>query len=488
VPVSSSYALAGGTRYGFTVGSYDKRYPLVVDPGIRYSTFLGGSLNDEAFGIEVGGRDVYVTGSTQSLDFPTTLGALDSTENGSDDVFVTKFDNEGEELIYSTYLGGTLSDVGESVAVDGSGHAYITGETESANFPTTLGVVQPTLRGTEDAFVAKLDANGTRLVYSTYLGGTLPDQGRGIEVQAGHAYVAGVTFSSDYPVTPDSFDASFNGVTEAFVTKLDSGGDSIAYSTFLGGALDDVGRGITLRGGFAYVTGYTGSVDFPTKAAVQPTNRGARDAFVTKFDTDGMATIFSTYLGGTSFDEGYGVEADGQGNAYVTGDTFSADFPVTLGAWDETYNLNGDAFVTKLDESGAMLIYSTYLGGIGSDGARSVSIDGSGNATAGNAYVAGSTNSLDFDVTPGAFQPVYGGGTSDAFLTEFTVDGAALLYSTYLGGQNRDTARSVSVRDGDPYMTGFTTSATFPTTPGAWDEEWNGNRDAFVTAFDLRSG
>jgi hypothetical protein len=218
VAVESRYWLTrasdGSIAHGFALGSdYDPRYPLVIDPGVNFSTFLGGFANEEAFGITVGGRHVYVTGSTQSPNFPTTPGAFDQTINGSDDVFVSKLSEDGSELVYSTFLGGTASDVGEDVAVDGA-HAYIAGETESVDFPTTARAFDASYNGNEDAFLTKLDSRGGSLVYSTYLGGAAQDQARGLDVSGGQVYVTGETSSPDFPTTPEAFDPTHNGLED----------------------------------------------------------------------------------------------------------------------------------------------------------------------------------------------------------------------------------------------------------------------------------
>jgi hypothetical protein len=499
-PKPASYQLIGGARRAATVdyivrderraivgfkvrGEYDPRYPLVVDPVVSYSTFLGGFGNEETFGIAVGGRDAYVTGSTRSADYPVTPGAFQALPNGSDDVFVTRLSADGSALVYSTFIGGTGSDVGEDVAVDGA-HAFVTGETESPDFPTTPDSFDPSYNGSEDAFVLKLDASGSDLVYSTFLGGTGQDQARGIAVTGGQAYVVGETFSVDFPLSGEAPQGNHGG-EDAFVTNVDARGERLVYSTLLGGAADDVGRAIDVRGSTATVTGFTDSADFPaTAGAAQEVSGGGRDAFATRFDVHGTIAA-STYLGGASSDEAFGIVTDGASDSYVTGVTASADFPVTPRAFSDHNNGGDDAFVTKLSaEMG--LVYSTYLGGAADDNGRGIDVDGSGQSSRGNAFVTGTTSSLDFPVTPDAFQGTYRGGRSDAFVTELNLDGSAPVYSTYLGGGQRDSGRAVIVRGGDAYVTGFTTSFNFPTTPGAYDPTFNGNRDVFVTRFDLR--
>jgi beta-propeller repeat-containing protein len=500
VPVRSRFSLAkgghGARAFGFKLGAYDRSRPLVIDPGVAYSTYLGGTGSDESFGIAVDGAgSAYVTGDTVSSDFPTTVGTFDTDYNGGQDAFVTKLDSAGS-LVYSTVLGGTSSEVGKGIALDGAGNAYVTGDTFSSDFPTTAGAFDTGSNGGYDAFVTKLDSSGSGLAYSTYLGGTGYDQGNGIAVDgAGSAYVTGYT-NSPFPTTAGAFDTSFNGAYDAFVTKLDSSGASLAYSTYLGQTAFDQGNDIAVDGaGSAYVTGYFTTAGFPTTAGAFDTSfNGGFDAFVTKLDSAGAALVYSTYLGGTSDDDGFGIAVDGAGSAYVTGYTASAgpgtgtSFPTTTGAFDTTYNGGYDGFVTKLGNTGATLSYSTFLGGTGYDQGNGVAVDGSGRA-----YVTGYTNStpggsvtdVPFPTSAGAFDTTYN-GAYDAFLTKVDVAGATLPYSTFLGGTGGDFGYAIAV-DGageGAYLTGRTASGDFPT-GAAFDETFNGTGDAFVTKFDV---
>jgi hypothetical protein len=356
VPVESRYQLQGDGGYGFAVGAYDPRYPLVIDPGLDYSTFLGGADFDQGWGIAVRDGRAYVTGFTNSTDYPTTTGAFDTSLNSPDDAFVTKLNASGSRLVYSTYLGGTNRDLGFDIAVDGMSRAHVTGRTSSTDFPTTTGAFDTTFNfgiNGVDAFVTKLNASGSALAYSTFLGGTDGDQGLGIAVDgSGGAYVTGTTQSTDFPTTAGAFDRIYNGgFRDAFVTKLNASGSALAYSTFLGGADQDEGLGMAVDGsGRAYVTGFTFSTDYPTTtSAFDRTPNGESDAFVTKLNASGSALAYSTFLGGTSFDQGLAI-AVRDGRTYVTGVTFSTGFPTTTGAFDTT--LGGiDAFVTKLPTS-----------------------------------------------------------------------------------------------------------------------------------------
>jgi hypothetical protein len=499
VAVQSRYVVgkSGGAAqaYGFELGAYDPSQPLVIDPGLVYSTYLGGSSTDTGEAIAVDGAgSAYVTGRADSASFPTTPGAFDVNRNGSSDAFVTKLSPDGSALAYSTFLGGTSIDQGNGIAVDGAGIAYVTGETSSSNFPTTPGALDSALNGNDDAFVTKLSADGSALSYSTYLGGTGNiDSGNDITVDgAGSAYVTGETISTDFPTTPGAFDTTPGSIYEAFVTKLDAAGASLVYSTYLGGSGSfDHGRGIAVdSAGSAYVSGSTSSANFPTTVgAYDTTHNGDDDAFVTKLDPTGSSLAYSTFLGGNTFDGSSGIALGAGGNVYITGSTSSSDFPATAGAFDTTYNSDGDAFVTKLNAAGSALAYSTFLGGTGAggtgyDAGSGIAVDGTGRA-----WVTGRTDSVVFPTTTGAFDTLYG-PVGDAFVTQLNAVGSALSYSTFLGGSTggstggTDQGSDVALDwTGDVYVAGYTTSSDFPTTAGAFDPSSNGGFDAFVTKF-----
>ena len=494
VPVPSRFALGRSDSVGFALGpGYKRRYPLVIDPGLVYSTYMGGSSFDAGSEVALDGAgNVFVAGYTTSADFPTTPGAFDTTSNGSYDAFVTKLDASGAALLYSTYLGGGNDDYGVGLAPDSAGNAYVTGATYSANFPTTPGAFDTTLNGGgADVFVTKLDASGAALLYSTYVGGTnesVGDRGSGIALDgAGNAYVAGGTGSPDFPTTPGAFDTTFNGGgADAFVTKLDASGASLLYSTFLGGSGADGASGLALDGGGnAYVIGTTVWTDFPTTPGAFDTSfNGDFDSFLTKLDTNGAALLYSTFLGGSAGDFPSGLALDGAGNAYVAGQTGSPNFPTTPGAFDTTPNGEDDSFLTKLNASGTALLYSTYVGGNRYDSGSAVAID-----DGGSVYVAGVTVSTDFPTTPGAFDRTWN-GFLDGFLTKLDANGAALLYSTYLGGSSFESCCAVALDGtGSAYLTGNTPSTDFPTTPEAFDTTFNGGAaDAFLTKLDPVAG
>jgi len=390
-----------------------------------------------------------------------------------------------DPMVYAGFLGGSDNDWGEGIAVDSSGSAYVTGHTSSMDFPATPGSFDTTFNGGlyGDAFVAKLDATGSALVYATFLGGGSHDFGGGIATDSsGSAYVTGHTFSVDFPATSGSFDATFNGVRDAFVARLSPTGSALVYATFLGGGSDDYSLGIAVSSsGNAYVTGRTWSPDFPvTSGSFDTTFNGLSDAFAVKLNTVGSALVYATLLGGGDDDWGWRMAIDSSGSAYVTGYTNSPDFPVTPGSFDTTFNGLSDAFAVKLDAPGSALIYATFLGGGGNEEGRDIAVDASGNA-----YVTGVTWSTDFPVTPGSFDTAYN-GSGDAFVAKMDATGSAIVYATFLGGSGEDWGDGIAIdSSGSTYVTGHTWSTGFPTMPGSFDTTYNGDCDAFVARLNV---
>lgn len=472
-PVGARYVLDGRIAR-FEVASYDRRLPLVIDPVLRYSSYLGGSLSDVGWNIAVDrARNVYVAGRTASTNLPT-VGALQAANRGGEDAFVTKISPTGT-LVYSTYLGGNGADAAFDIAVDLAGNAYVAGETSSTNFPTTAAL-QGARAGLFDAFVSKINAAGSALVYSTYLGGAADDRVQGIAVDgAGSVYVAGYTLSTNFP-TANAIQAASGGGFDAFAARLNAAGSALLYSTYIGGSGLDFGHDAALdAGGQLHVAGYTTSTDFPTAGAIQAANAGGSDAFVAKLDTAGAAFVYSTYLGGSADDVAWGVATDPTGAGYVVGQTSSANFP-TAAAYQGTRGGLIDAFAAKLTAAGDALRFSTYLGGLSNDSAYAVT------ARSGNAQVAGVTESSNFPVA----RPMQAtrSGRSDVFLTRFEATGNNVVYSTYLGGPDWDDAYGVA-EDGlsTVYVTGETTSTAFPTaTP--FQAAHAGVDDAFVSRVD----
>jgi len=456
-----------GKEYGFYLGSYDPQYNIVIDPTLIYSTYLGGSYYERDSSITVDGDgNALVTGYTYSSDFPL-LNAFQPSISGEEDVFVTKIASDGT-VVYSTYLGGSGSEYDFSITVDGDGNALVTGYTESSDFPL-LNAFQPSFGGEKDVFVTKIASDGT-VVYSTYLGGSGSEYYSSITVDGdGNALVTGSTSSSDFPLL-NAFQPSNSGETDVFVTKIASDG-TVVYSTYLGGSGYEYDSSITVDGdGNALVTGSTSSSDFPLLNAFQPSFGGEKDVFVTKIASDGTV-VYSTYLGGSGYEYGYSITVDGDGNALVTGLTYSSDFPL-LNAFQPSISGEEDVFVTKIASDGTV-VYSTYLGGSSFEYGSSITVDGDGNA-----LVTGYTYSSDFPLL-NAFQPSFGGG-GDIFVTKIASDGT-VVYSTYLGGSGSEYGYSITVDgDGNALVTGYTYSSDFPLL-NAFQPSISGEEDVFVT-------
>jgi len=472
--------------------------PLLPSPSTQsqsdllYATFLGGGDEDWAGGpvVDESGA-VYVAGYTTSPDFPTMPGVFDATYSGQTDAFVVKLDPAGRGLLYASFLGGNGEDLARALAVDASGAAYITGDTRSFDFPCTSGAFDITYNGGRDSFVVKLNPAGSELFYATFLGGSDSDWADTLAVDGnGAAYVAGYTRSTDFPTTPGAFDSTYNGGSaDAFVVKLNPAGSDLAYATFLGGGGWDGTSALAVGGdGAVYVTGGTWSSDFPSTAGAFDTSyHGYSDVFVAKLNPTGRGLLYATLLGGGNWDVSNGLAVDRAGAAYIAGYTRSTDFPTTYSAFDRSFHGGtcgtppdtypcSDAFVAKLNPAGTDLNYATFLGGGAEDWAGGVIVDGESAV-----YLAGGTHSVDFPITGGAFDPDFNGGTKDAFVAKLSVVGSELLYATFLGGGSDDVASALAVGGNRAiYVAGYTASADFPTTSGAFDTTYNGGSDAFV--------
>ncbi len=391
-----------------------------------YSTYLGGQIYDYGYSIAIDSEgNAYIAGGTSSTDFPITSGVFQTSLGlGYYAAFITKLNPTGSDLVYSTFLGGSRSDVAYSLAIDIDRNAYVTGSTSSSDFPVTSGAFQTGFSGgAYDAFITKLNSTGTGLLYSTYLGGSEIDEGHSLKVDIDcNAYVTGSTSSSDFPVTSGAFQTSFGeGDYDSYITKLNSDGSTLVYSTFLGGDGNDYGVSLALNSeGNAYVTGSTTSPNFPTTSDAFQTSFGEggylrTNAFITKLDSIGSDLVYSTFLGGDGNNDGVSLALDSEGNVYVTGSTTSPNFPTTSDAFQTSYNGGYDAFVTKLSLTDSVLVYSTYLGGTNNDQSNFLVLD-----TEDNAYVTGLTESSDFPTTSDAFQ-TYKRGCCDAFITKISL-------------------------------------------------------------------
>jgi len=433
--------------------------------------------------------NAYITGITYTSDYPIITGAYQTANGGgSNDAFVTKLKPDGSALVYSTFIGGNSGDYANSIAIDAGGNVYLTGVTSSNNYPTTGGAYQTTLNGSQNAFVTELNSTGSALVYSTYVGGNSYDAGNKILVDAsGNSYVAGQTSSSNFPTTGGAYQTAYGGGSnDVFVTKLNSSGSALVYSTFIGGNDDDEGNSLAIdASGNAYVTGQTASSNFPATGGAYQTafGGGGYDAFVTKLKPDGSGLVYSTFIGGNVMDKGYSITIDAGGNSYITGSTSSSNYPATGGAYQTAKAGTLDAFVTKLNSGGTALVYSTFIGGNNTDVGESIAADADGNA-----YITGYTFSSDYPTTTGAYQTAFG-GNADVFASKINSNGSALIYSTYIGANGFDIGYSSAIDAGrNVYLTGYSSLSTaYPTTPGAYQTNFSGTVDVFVTKLDLNS-
>ena len=458
-PVEGRYALRADGDVEFSLGAYDTARPLIIDPLMSYSTLVGASNFNAATAIAVDSAGAaYIAGYTDSDALPTALPAQ-NFNSGSVAAFVAKLNPAGNSLEYCTYMGGSDDDRAYGIAVDSSGAAYVTGATTSPDFPTRHAE-QSSLQGSRNAFVFKLNPMGDMLVFSTFLGGSGADTANGIAVDtSGNSYVVGDTTSMNFPAT--GFQTANHGSQDAFVAKLSSNGEQLLFGTYLGGAGNDHGGAVAVdSSGSVYVTGNTWSSNFPVENAFQSTIAGPCSAYIARLSSSGNSLMFSTYLGGSgctmSYPEtGQGIALDAQGDAYVAGVTSSGDFPL-LNAVQPQLLGSTDAFVTKVNSSGSLL-FSTFMGGSGVDVGNAIALDASGAV-----YVAGYTYSSDFPVTTGAVQTA-NAGSCDAFLFKLSPTGDTLLYATYLGGSGNDTASGVAVdASGNVYFGGWTLSSNFP--------------------------
>ncbi len=476
---------------GFEVASYNKDYPLIIDPVLSYSSYLGGNNDETGNSLTVDGSgNLYIVGKTASSNFPV-MSALQGTlkETAYDpqtitaDAFITKVDSTGNSLVFSTFFGGNNDDSGDDIAIDGAGNIYITGKTFSSDLPvsTTIQTSLGGSAGASDAFVAKLNSSASAVEYLTYLGGSSDDYAKGIAIDSsGNAYVAGVTASSDFPVTSSLQGTSGGGDSDAFVSKINSAGTSLSYSTYLGGADIDEANDIAVdSSGYALVTGETLSSDFPLATAEWNTKSSLSDAFISKIAPSGSTLFQSTYFGGNDEDWGSGIAVDANDSFYVVGTTYSDDLPVLTDAIQANLAapLDGtsDIFVAKFTNS---ISFSTYLGGDKDDSGNGIAVD-----SQGNIYIVGDTNSTNFPTTIPLQKSKT--GQFDTVVAKINASGQSVNYSTYYGGSKDDIGLGITVDgNGNAYITGYTeTDADFPLSTSL-QTTLSGTRDAFLAKLD----
>ena len=455
-PVRGGFTRNRNGEVGFQVDAYDRKKPLIIDPVIVYSTYLGGSTPAASFSagrvIAVGSdRGMYVAGTTTAVDFPTA-DAVQGSNAGDADLFVAKISADGSAVVFATYFGGSSSEGPLTLALDGAENVYVHGGTVSGDFPTTPGAFRTSGGG---AFVIKLHSQGNALIYSTLALG----EAAAVDA-AGNVYLIGETNSASF-VFSNPLQPTLAGGFDAIVARLSPDGSELVYLTYLGGSGDDAGRGIAVDVlGDLYLVGFTKSTDFPTLGPIQAAYAGGTyygDCWVARMRSDGSALSYSTYLGGSDDDVCERVAVDAQRHAHIAGQTSSFDFPV-LRAFQPLHRGPRDGIAAKIDQTGSSLIYATYLGGSSDDFALAIAADGSGHS-----YVTGATSSPDFPT----YRPLQShlGAAWGAFVAKMDPIGAP-IYSTYLDGGSEESA-TVAIAtdaDGNAYVTGYTASADFPTT------------------------
>ncbi len=489
IPRSGGYVLFDNHTFGFDIdANYDPLLPLVIDPVVTFSSFLGGSLNDHGRAIAVDEDScMYIGGYSVSADFPLASpfdSSYNDTITGSYDGFVSKISGTGDSLLFSTYLGGTeASDRIFDLDIDTGRFVYVCGVTEATDFPV-VGGVQANLEGTSDAFLAKLAPDGSSLVYATYLGGTGTEIGAALTVDIqNRPCIVGNTTSSDLDLPVSPFDATLDGDNDAFFYRLSADGSTLEAGGYLGGTDQDQGSGIATDANLnIYVAGYTKSDDFPAIRGFDSTYEGGTaigDGFLAKFDSDGGSIIYSTYLGGSGDDIALGLAVDDSFQAHVVGYTFSSTYPqsnLSVSSFGGLYA----AFVTKLASSGDALVYSGFLSGSGEDVASDIAIDHTGAA-----HISGHTSSSNFP-THNPIQAFFHGNT-DAFATCLEPDGSGFVYSTYFGALSLEFAYGVAVdASRNTYLVGYTDSPTL-LTENPYQGALAGGYDVFVIRIALEA-
>ncbi|MBN1390586.1 MAG: fibronectin type III domain-containing protein [Candidatus Thermoplasmatota archaeon] len=480
------FRLIDESSYTFKLDGRDPNRGVLIDP-IVYSSYLGGSADDGIFDCDLDSNgNNYLVGITDSKDFPITTGVYQTTYNGNYDIFVTKTNPSGSSIIFSTYIGGSDYDTGNGIKVDGSGNTFVAGSSYSLDFPTTSGAYNETHWNESwwtDVIVFKLSSAGDSLIYSTYVGGEYDEEAMDIDIDLqGSAYVVGSSYSLEFPTTSDAYDDTGDDwAGDMILFKLSVDGSSLDYSTYFGGSDGDQASGIVYDGsGNVYVAGSSWSYDIPTtSSAYQQKNMGYFDVVVFELNIDRSTLVYCTYVGGDDDDQSESITVDSTGNAFVTGYTFGGRmlFPTTTGAYSTTHGGNYDSFAFKLDPTGSRLLYSTFLGGSSEDYGYGIDTDPNGRA-----YICGYTASANYPTTPGADYTSFRGGYYDATVSVLSSSGAALVFSSYLGGSSDDFAWSLKV---DPManalVVGYTASTNYPVTTGVISTSNKGGIDGCLS-------
>ncbi|MBI5376572.1 MAG: SBBP repeat-containing protein [Candidatus Schekmanbacteria bacterium] len=487
--------------YGFKVASYDKTYPLIIDP-LLASTFIGGGTSEYATSIALDSSgNVFITGYAPS-GYPTTVGSYDTLYNsGLHDVLISKLDSNLGTLLCSTYIGGSSADDGYALVIDSSDNIFVAGYTSSSDYPTTSGAYDTLYNGSGDSFVSKFNNNLDTLISSTYIGGDNSDYISCLALSAsGDLYLAGDTYSSgDYgfPTTPGAYDRTYNGLygwnmySDAFVSRMNNSLSSLLSSTFIGGEAGDYSNSIALdSSGNVYVTGSTISPDYPfTFGAYEYINRYnphvgyTYDVFVSKLNSNLTSLLSSTIIGGYGGDIGCAIGINFSGDVYVAGETYSSNYPTTAGAYDRTLNYSYDGFVSKFNNNLSTLLSSTFIGGDNTDYIKCLALNASGDLyLAGNTYSSGT---YGFPTSVGAYDTTHN-GSYDVFVSKMNSSLSSLLYSTFIGGSDYDYATSIALdSSGNIYLAGYTISSNYPVTSGAYDSTFNGGSDIFISKLGI---
>ncbi|MCK5414589.1 MAG: fibronectin type III domain-containing protein, partial [Thermoplasmata archaeon] len=483
----SSYKLMDGSLVGFQVEGFDPSRPLVIDPGLSFSTYIGGNSHDGAYPHIDDEGNIYLVGHTESTDFPTTSGVIQNDDLVDRDGFVCKLSSDGFQLLFSTYIGTDGFDTCMDLLVDESGNIVVTGQTDGTDFPTTANAYQTDLAGWADAFLMTLNEDCSAILSCTLLGGKWYQAGTDLGwMSNGDIMVFGFTNSEDFPVVDGCFDTTYNGDNDSFLARMDLNGSTLIRSTYLGGLSDDfMGENSELvvdDDDEVYIALTTASYDYPvSQNAFSKNLQGCHDAVVTKMDGDLTTIRYSTFLGGTDHDGFFSLTVDEEGHVYLVGTTYSLDFPTTQGAWQDELNESEehDVFLSKLSIDGSSLEFSTYFGGEGIDWGSDIQL-----GPDGHVYFTMNTESQRLPTTEHAYDPSFN-GVRDIYIGVLDGENQTLRYGSYFGGSDWEGWwPKIRMYGGSVILTGATTSIDFPTTLGAYDRSHNGGYDVTVSRFD----
>lgn len=482
--IECAYIMNVDGKVSLSIGEYDKKRKLIIDPLI-YSSFLGGADADvgSAMQLDNSGNSIIV-GNTYSPLYPVNAGAFDTSYTALGDVFITKVNAEGTGIIFSTFFGGSDSEWATDLKLDGSGNIYFTGWTKSSDFPVSAGAFSQTFNDGLDAYAAKLSSDGSSLIYSTFIGGSGSDWSSSIILSnSNEAVITGYTNSDDFPVTGSAFSQTLSGSADMFAARINDAGSGLVFATFIGGTAYDEGRAVGITGNGKYIiAGKTQSYDFPvTSNAFDDSLGGTADGCYVILSSDGSSIDYATFLGGSEDDRAMALAFNSNGEIIITGSTSSADFPVSDTTQSDSAYAFSNIFLTKVNASDSTLIFSRIIGGNGGDFPGDIMVDADDNI-----HLTGITASDNFPVTKGVYDVDFNGG-DDVFYTVVEPDGAFLLYSTYLGGTASEEGRGVGINpDGDIVLAGLTASANFPVSDSAMGRIYYGGFfDVFLAKFSI---